>query len=375
MNIRIKKKLLLEALQMVVNISSKNTSAPIINYVLLKTKENGFLNIKATNYDTAFSGNFEADISEPGEICLSSFKLFNLVREFQSEDIFFKSTPQNWVFINSGKSKIKLPGVASGLFPEVKFKDLKNKISLAGSIFKKVIDRTSFSIGDNDARKSLTGLNIKITSENQIRWVSADGYRMSQVLTKTEIPPGVEGNIIVPKKSLIEIKKVLDYRDNNVEISFDNNTFQLFSDKIKFKTQLIEKDYPNLEKLLENKNTKNIKVSKKELINSVRILSHISDDDDQISLLKLTVKEGLIVIESQKLELGEGNDEIQCDYFDEPFSMGMNTRFLMEALQIFESTANDKIIFNVTGVLAPLVIQSDDWEDFKTVLMPAKIKW
>ncbi|MCP4297260.1 MAG: DNA polymerase III subunit beta [Proteobacteria bacterium] len=374
MNINIKKSILLEALQLIVNISPKATSEPIINNVLFQSGEQKSIEVKATNYDNSFFGEFDAEVLEPGSICVNTSKLFNLVREFQDDYISIKSTPQNWIYLSSGRTKIKLPGVEPDLFPIIDFKELQNKFSLPGTVFKKAIERTFFAIGENEARKNLMGLNLKLLPESQIRWMGADAFRISQVLTNIELPSLSVGDIIIPKKSLTEIRRILEFRDNNVEISFDDNTFQVFSEKVKFKTRLIETDYPNLDDLVRKIGPIFVRMAKKELINSVRILYRVSDEDPN-AVLKLTLNEGILLIESQKLEHGEGNDQISCDYAGETMSVGLNIKFLLDGLQVFEGSSGDTINLNLTGPTDPFVIQSDEWDDFKTILMPVKIKW
>ncbi|PCI30293.1 MAG: DNA polymerase III subunit beta [SAR324 cluster bacterium] len=374
MNIRIKRIILLEALQLIVNISPKATSEPIINNVLLETEGDNAIIVKATNYDNSFAGKFEAEILEAGKICINTSKLFNLVREFHGEDVSIKSTPQNWVYLTCGNSRIKLPGVEPELFPTIEFKDLKTSFSLPGSLFKAAIDRTFFAIGENESRKNLMGLNLKIVAPNQICWMGADAFRISQVVTHLETPIDAEGNIIIPKKSLTEVKRILDFRENNVQVSFDENTFQIFSEDVKFKTRLIEADYPNLDNLVNNVGPILLRLPKRELINAVKILYRVSDEDLN-SVLKLTFTEGKALIESQKLEFGEGNDELPCDYVGEPLSIGLNIKFFMDALQVFDGAADQMITLNLTASLAPFVLQSEAWEHFKTILMPVKIKW
>jgi len=377
MDIYIKKSIFLEALQLIVNISPKTTTEKITNNVLLETEEfNGksVLQIKATNHENTFFGKFEIEIIQHGKICVNTSKLFNLVREFRGDKIKIDSTPQNWVFLTSENSKVKLPGVDPTNYPMIEFQPLESEFELPSIALNKAIERTFFSIGENESRRNLMGLNLEIVSSNTINWTGADAFRICRYKTDLETPIEAAGNIIIPKKSLLELKKILDFTKESVKASFSENTFQIETDQIKFKTQLIEAEYPNLDRLIENEGSQKLSVSRKELLNAVKILNTVTDGDNN-SIMKLTVMEGKILVESQKMEFGEGNDEIECDYAGEVMSIGLNIKFLLDALQVFEGSDDEDICFNFNNPELPVVILCDEWKNFKTVLMPVRIRW
>ncbi len=374
MEIYIDKYILLEALQLTVNISPRTTTEPIINNIFIETVGEDAITIKATNHEISFSGEFEADIISPGKVCVSTIKLFNLVKELNGEKIQMTSTPQNWVFLSCKNSKIKLPGVDPGLFPAIEFKELDREFTISSEILKTAIDRTLFAIGENESRKNLTGLNLQTVSSDQIYWTGADSFRICQFITKLDQPINAEGNVIIPKKSLPEIKRIMELSEGDVSISFNDNIFQIIIEKVKFKTRLIESEYPNLDRLVNAPCTNSVNISKHELTKAVRILATITEGDHK-SVMKISFLEGKIQLESQKLEFGEGNDEIFCDYDGKEMSIGLNIRYFLDALNAFENSDDTEISLNITNPEAPFIIQCEEWDNYKSVLMPVRIRW
>lgn len=373
MKIRVEKQVLQEALSLIQAIANKATSEAYIASVLIKTKQGGIL-LRATNYEVTFEGGFPAEVLEEGEICLNSAKLFNLVRNFQGMEIEFHSTGQNWIFLSCGNSKVRLPGLDPETYPPIEFKELNNPFAFSGSLLKAAIDRTLFAIGENESRKNLMGLNLEILSNQKLRWMGADAFRISQLITEPDQPVAAKGNIIIPKKSLLEIKRIIDFSTGDFQISFDENVFQLFSSQIKFKTRLIEADYPNLDSLLSQEAPIKLALPKEELLHAVRILNTLTDDDHN-AVMKLTLTDGEALVESQKLEYGEANDRIPCEYHGETFSIGLNIQFFLDALHAFDSAADKMVTLHITGPVAPMALTTASWENYKTILMPVKIKW
>ena len=373
MKIRVEKRTLLDALGLVQAICSKATSEHIINNLLIKTSSGG-VTLRATNYELTFEGSFPAEILQEGEICLNSTKLFNLVRNFQGLEIEFNSTPQNWVFLTSGSSQVKLPGIDPEMYPPIEFKELECHFKFDSNLLKTAIERTYFAIGENESRKNLMGLNLEIIGSDQLRWMGADAFRISQIITNTPSTLDLKGNIIIPKKSLPEIKKIIDFSAGEVDISFDESVFQVFTSQVKFKTRLIEAEFPNLESLLSQVAPIQINLPKQDLINAVNILNTLTDTDHN-AVMKLSLGSGEVVVESQKLEYGEANDRIACDYRGEEMAIGLNIQFLLEALRAFDQAPGEMVTFHVIGPVAPLMITSAGWEQYKSILMPVKIKW
>ena len=218
------------------------------------------------------------------------------------------------------------------------------------------------------------GLNMKIVDEKTIQWMGGDAYRIARYISNLETTLSVDGNIIIPKSSLNEIKRVLETTDDDVKIFFDSNTFQVFTDHIKFKTRLIESEFPNLDRVMNNSGPITMGIDRKHLLNAVKVLHQVSDDSAN-SVVKLTLLEGTLQIESQKMEFGEGMDEIPCDYVGEEMKIGVNTKFFIDALLAFEGTKDDLILMNFTTPVSPIGFTVEGWESFKTVLMPVKITW
>jgi DNA polymerase-3 subunit beta len=218
------------------------------------------------------------------------------------------------------------------------------------------------------------GLNLNIVDKNLIKWTGADAFRICQYNTELDSPLEANGNIIIPKKSLLEIRKILEFDNDKITVLFDENTFQISVNQIMFKTRLIEAEFPNLDRLLVINNENTVEVKKTELINAVRILNTFTEGDSK-SVMKLTVSDGKILVESQKLEFGEGNDEIVCEYSGNEIKIGLNIKFFLDALHAFESSLDESIIIHITSTEVPVMLRCNGWENFKTVLMPVRIQW
>ena len=74
-----------------------------------------------------------------------------------------------------------------------------------------------------------------------------------------------------PRKSAIELQKLLNLFNDNVNIAFNSNQLRVFSDEFIFISKLIEGSYPDYEKVFpvkeRSKSLKQINLQFKQLLN------------------------------------------------------------------------------------------------------------
>ena len=73
----------------------------------------------------------EAEITEPGSICVNAKKVFDIVKELQDEDVKIRSTEQLWIHITCGSSEMRLPSVEVGLYPQTVLEDLPQSVTIS----------------------------------------------------------------------------------------------------------------------------------------------------------------------------------------------------------------------------------------------------
>ena len=96
MKATIKKGDLLPVLSKVQGLTGRRTNLAITTKVLLKTAKNGLV-ISATDLETGFEGFYPAKIDTQGVIAINARKLYEIVRDFPSEDIYINEIENHWI--------------------------------------------------------------------------------------------------------------------------------------------------------------------------------------------------------------------------------------------------------------------------------------
>ena len=375
MEINLKREAFSSTLQNINSVVDKSTSSnkPILSNFVIRTMEGEVSKVEfsSTDYELSLVEQVEAEITEPGSICVNAKKVFDIVKELQGEDVKIRSTEQLWIHITCGSSEMRLPSVEVGLYPQTVLEDLPQSVTISVDDLKQCIDMTLFAAITNESRRNLMGVCLSSTSDQQTRWLSTDGHRLAQILKSVDdLNFSEDKEVIVPRKALTEVRRTADLFGQTVVISFDERVMQFTGGRISFKTRLIEGKFPNCDPIIPKDNTMEIIVNRESFINSLRIVSSISSE--KLRPVKLLISQGVLKLESEKADYGEVVDEIEIGYEGDPFQIGFNSRYLLDVLVVIES---EDIKLECKNSMSPTIIKSTVDESFLSVIMPLRVEW
>ena len=375
MEINLKREAFSSTLQNINSVVDKSTSSnkPILSNFVIRTMEGegSKVEFSSTDYELSLVEQVEAEITEPGSICVNAKKVFDIVKELQDEEVKIRSTEQLWIHITCGSSEMRLPSVEVGLYPQTVLEDLPQSVTISVDDLKQCIDMTLFAAITNESRRNLMGVCLSSTSDQQTRWLSTDGHRLAQILKSVDdLNFSEDQEVIVPRKALTEVRRTADLFGQTVVISFDERVMQFTGGRISFKTRLIEGKFPNCDPIIPKDNTMEIIVNRESFINSLRIVSSISSE--KLRPVKLLISQGVLKLESEKADYGEVVDEIEIGYEGDPFQIGFNSRYLLDVLIVIES---EDIKLECKNSMSPTIIKSTVDESFLSVIMPLRVEW
>ncbi len=375
MEINLKREAFSSTLQNINSVVDKSTSSnkPILSNFVIRTVEGegSKVEFSSTDYELSLVEQVEAEIIEPGSICVNAKKVFDIVKELQDEDVKIRSTEQLWIHITCGSSEMRLPSVEVGLYPQTVLEDLPQSVTISVDDLKQCIDMTLFAAITNESRRNLMGVCLSSTSDQQTRWLSTDGHRLAQILKSVDdLNFSEDQEVIIPRKALTEVRRTADLFGQTVVISFDERVMQFTGGRISFKTRLIEGKFPNCDPIIPKDNTMEIIVNRESFINSLRIVSSISSE--KLRPVKLLISQGVLKMESEKADYGEVVDEIEVGYEGDPFQIGFNSRYLLDVLSVIES---EDIKLECKNSMSPTIIKSTVDESFLSVIMPLRVEW
>lgn len=369
MEIKINRNTFLDGIQKTLGIVEKKTTMPILNNILL-TGEVGKLKIVATDREISLISYYDAEVAEKGEITLSAKKLYEMVREIQGEVINFTKI-NNIVKISCQRAVYKIPGLPADDFPSISDDSDVKFYNISGSVIKDLITKTSFAMATDEMRKNLNGVLLEDGSDGNncfFRMVATDGHRLALAKGEaSEIFQEITKGVIVPRKGLMEIKKIID-ENKNVGIGMHKNMLILRTENTVLKVSLVDADYPDYKRVIPAEKGIGVVLEKEPFLHALKRMNVVSSE--RYSGVILSFSTGKMTLNSTNLDVGEAMEEMDIKYSGDDLDVGFNVNYLIDAISVING---DSILFEVGQGLKPSVIKPADNDNFLCIIMPLKI--
>ncbi len=330
----------------------KKDTSQITSHIYLNAS-NSELTLKATDYEIGFLVKTNTvDILTEGSITANGKKFLDIIRILKDGDINLE-VKNDTLHISQAHSKFKLPTFSHNEFPEFPTYEGKARISIESHTLIESLKKITPSIDTNNPKFELNGALMDIQKDT-INFASTDTRRLAVVNVANNSE--TELSIIIPKKAIVEIQKLFF---DNIEIYYDETNLIILSEQYTFFTKLINGKFPEYSRIIPKEIANRLLLPKALMIESIKQITTISTD------VKITFNQSSIIFESLSDDNIEAKTEISFNTnFNEPFSMAINSRYLLDFLNAINSSE-----FNIglnEGNL-PFILSDGN---FKTVVMP-----
>ncbi len=330
----------------------KKDATQITSHVLF-TIENNKCIIKATDSEIGLKITTEDIlIEEEGSFTANGKKLLDIIHILKKDEITLE-TLNNILIIKQKNSKFKLPIFNPDMFPSFPTKEKKLQMSLDSSALIQNLKKISSAIDTNNPKFELNGAFINI-QQDSTDLVGTDTRRLAIASIKGN--NNEELSIIVPKKAILEIQKLfLD----QIDIYFDNTNLIISNKNLFFYTKLINGKFPDYKRIIPTNTKHQITLPKKEMIDSIKMITTISQD------IKMTFLTKSIIFESLSADNVEAKTELEIDTnLTEKFELSFNSKYILDFIS--QINTNDFILeFNESSL--PFIVKDDN---FITIIMP-----
>ena len=131
--------------------------------------------------------------------------------------------------VRAARSVFNLPTLPADEFPAIGEEQLGVSFAMAAADLARLIDKTRFAISTEETRYYLNGIHVHATkggAASMLRGVATDGHRLARV--EVALPAGAERipPIIIPRKTVGEVRKLIDSVGGEVEIGVSPTRIQ-----------------------------------------------------------------------------------------------------------------------------------------------------
>ncbi|MGL4962765.1 MAG: DNA polymerase III subunit beta [Inquilinus sp.] len=377
MKLIIERAALLKGLSHVQSVVERRNTIPILSNILLRA-EGGALRLTATDMDLEIVESVPAEIQAPGGTTAPAHTLYDIVRKLpDGSQVEIETNPDGGsLTLRAGRSNFRLGCLPVEDFPSMAGGDLSHRFTIAAGDLRVMIDRTKFAISTEETRYYLNGIYLhaaKAETVPVLRAVATDGHRLARV--EMPLPDGADAipGVIVPRKTVMELRKLLDESGETVEVQLSETKTRFTlpgaaGDGVVLTSKLIDGTFPEYERVIPSGNDKILEVDAKEFAKAVDRVSTISTEKSRA--VKLTIENGSLTLSANSAEQGSATEEIEVSYEASKIEIGFNSRYLLDITQQIEG---DGARFAMADAGSPTIVRDTADSSALYVLMPMRV--
>ena len=375
MKIRIKRTYFIEQLNDVLKAISPRTALPILNGIKLEATEDNLIltgsdseiSIEIT-IPTEVNNETVLEIESPGSVVLSARFFTDVIKKLSGDFVELDTNAQYLTHIRAGKSNFNLSGNDPNQYPLLPEVNNESSIIISSSVLKTIINETNFAVSPSETRPVLTGVNWQFL-DDEIKFTATDSHRLA-LRKLTDKPNSVEiNNAIIPGKALGELNKIIDDKEDDVEVNFSQNQVLFKYGNMRFISRLLEGNYPDTSRLFpENYETK-LTVNNSEFLQAIDRVSLLAREGGN-NAIKMTIENGKVELSSNSPEIGNVEEDVNIEGLEgESLQISFNSKYMMDALR---AVPDDEVAIEFFGTMKPFTIQSSNSYDVIQLILPIR---
>ena len=339
-------------------VASRSTLSVLAN-VMLST-DDGRLKLSATDLEIGINCWIGASIETEGATTVPARLFIDLINSLPSEVVELNLVEKTETLkLKCGQTKANFKGIEAQEFPLIPVAD--NATSLPADLFQEMVKQVSMAAARDESRPVLTGPLLKF-EQDKLTIAAADGFRLS-VRSAILKGFGEDKSIIVPSKPLIEAARLgcTGLQLNENQVIFRGEDFNLVS-------QLIEGNFPDYGQIIPKEFSTEVTIDTALFLSVCKRVQIFAREG--VNIAKLQIAPGSVEVSAASTEYGDSQEVIPTDTGGEPLIIGINVKYLIEALSAIPT---ENTVLKMNGPSGPMLIKPDSDMDLTMVIMPMHV--
>ena len=367
MKFSIQREDILKPLQAISGVVERRQTLPVLSNVLLNI-DNSSLMLSGTDLEVELKVETPIDATVTGDITLPARKFLDICRALPDGANIEISIEGERANLRSGKSRFTLSTLPASEFPNMESVQGLTEFSIPQSSLKELIDKTQFSMAQQDVRYYLNGLMLEI-SNNTLRSVATDGHRLALCEMPCNIDTSETRQIIIPRKGVGELSRLLEDSDSEAHVRIGTNHIRVTLPNFTFTSKLIDGRFPDYQRVVPQDCDKAAIADRDTIRSSLTRASILSNE--KYRGIRLQLNSGSITVMANNPELEEAEEEFEVEYSGTPLEIGFNVTYIIDALNVLTDSS---VVLNFSDANSSCLISGNvEGSNCKYVVMPMRL--
>jgi DNA polymerase-3 subunit beta len=365
--VKAKRDEILDPLSAVSGIIERRHTLPILSNVLIDRSANA-LSFLATDIEIQILARSKADLAgEAHAITVGARKLVDILRALPEGAEVTLQQQDKRLLVKAGKSRFTLQTLPAEDFPRLaKPSGEVARFALGQKALRRLLGLVQYAMAQQDIRYYLNGLLV-VVEDKQLKLVATDGHRLAyaSLALAVDLP---RQEVIVPRKTVLELGKLLADNDEEVEIELAATQASFSFGAVELVSKLVDGKFPDYTRVIPTTHKNKLQLEREPLRQALMRAAILSNE--KFRGVRWVLSDGSLKIVSSNAEQEEAHEELEVKYSGDALDIGFNVNYLLDVLNNVSGSAVD-CAFGDSSSSALLSYASE--KDFKYVVMPMRI--
>jgi DNA polymerase-3 subunit beta len=344
-------------------------SFAILSSCMIEARDNSII-VTGTDLDITLRVVENAHVIEEGRIAINARRLLDTVQNQPANVEILVANEGSQILVSAGNFKARIPSSDINEYPKIESLSVRSSVTLDAAIFKRLINKTMFSISNDESRADFMGALLTIHENGKIQMVSTDGHRLSRAEDSISITGEINSNfnegVIIRRKGLVELDKNIEGGEISIDIA--SNKFVVTSSSTTFYINLIAGRFPDFSKVIPSMLDHKAVIRRDDFQQILKRASIFTNKTT--GTIRLSLSHGRIDVSTYDSKSGEMNDFIEADYEGTGVVAGFNWKYIMDILNVID---NDYVSFEIIDMDSPAVLRDVSTQTLDFIVMPMQL--
>jgi|GEM_PF-3045630 len=369
------------------HVADKRSTMRILSCILIDcSKKDSTLKMAATNIKNTIQQKVKINVDFDDGFAIQARPFNDVVKMLPEKEVEIEKYNDDRIKVTSGKFNARMPIFPHSEFPALpeikksegtKKGEEKKQYLLSSEQLERLIERTTFSMSDDETRPYINGALLEIEKDS-IGMITTDGHRMTIYREKTE-----DGNkfskskILVPSSGIMELRHFLGNARDKVQVTYEQGLIH-FSKKINspvnqeveitLSVRLTDSEFPPYESVIPRTNNKVCIANRQTLLDAVKRVSVLASERNRNITIQMDKNKA--VLKAEYAEIGDTEEVLDVGFEAEPLTIGFNSTYI---IQVLNAIPDDQVEIKFGGELDGAIFKSIKNEDFLGIVMPVRL--
>jgi len=352
MKFSIQREVFLQPLSQVIGVVERRQTLPVLANFLIAAQGKR-VSVTGTDMEVELIASVKTDVERDGETTVPARKLLDIVRMLPDGADISVTLEGDKLTISSKRSRFTLSTLPATEFPATDQVETLETVKIQEGALKKLLDKTSFAMANQDVRYYLNGLLFEFR-DGGLKTVATDGHRLALCDFDGDLGVADNRQLIVPRKGVLELSRMLSDSNDSVELALGKNHIRLVKGSTIFTSKLIDGRFPDYDAVIPVGTDRHININRfscthalqrEAAENSVKIIAHNPQHEEAV-------------------------EELEAEMNFDKLAIGFNVTYLLDALTALDS---EEVTLELKDSNSSCLISIPGGGSERHVVMPLKL--